>query len=89
MEAYMLPIINRDKPIMAVRTRLKALREERNLTRMDIVRRADISYLTVSKWEKEPLKEIDSVVLMKLCNFLGITIDDLIVEITEDNGDPE
>jgi len=83
----MLPIIHKEPPIMAVRTRLKEIREAKGYSRMDLVRQADISYPTVSKWEKETLEELDTTVLKKLCNFLDISIDELIVGIHEEIND--
>jgi len=80
----MFPIINKDDPIVAVRTRLKELRERKGFSRMDIVRQAEISYPTVARWENDELDELDTDVLMKLCNLLDCTFDEFIVEITED-----
>ncbi len=72
---------------MAVRTRLKEIREAQGYSRMDLVRQANISYPTVSKWEKDKLEELDTEVLMKLCNFLNITIDELVIEIVDGASD--
>lgn len=66
---------------MAVRTRLKALREERRMSRMDIVREGEISYPTVVRWENKVLNELDTDILMRLCKVLKCTIDEFIVEV--------
>ena len=72
------------KQMTAVRTRLKELMEERNLKRMDIVRQANVSYPTIVRWESEALNELDTSVLIGICNVLKCTIDELIYAVYDE-----
>jgi transcriptional regulator with XRE-family HTH domain len=80
--------IPKEMQMSAVRTRLKELREKKNLTRMDIVRKAEVSYPTVVRWENDELDELDTGILKRLCNVLGCTIDEFLVsEYKDKEGD--
>lgn len=66
---------NRDKRF---RTRLTELMEKHDLTRMDLVRRANFSYITVMAWENEELRSIDATKVYDLMQLLNCTMDELL-----------
>ena len=70
------------------KTHLKTLREDAKLSRMDVVRKAEVSYQTVLRWEKDVLKSIDHATLRKLQNFFKVKETELIYEVDED-GKPK
>ena len=71
------------------RTRLSELMEKRGMTRMDVVRQADISYPTVSAWETEKLDSVAADKVEALMRLFGLTkIDDLIYTVDHE-ADPE
>lgn len=74
----------KERVYMPVRTRLKELRKRKKLSRMDIVRNANLSYQTVQKWETTPLKELDTLVLHRLLTYLDCTYEELIYEVGEE-----
>ena len=57
---------------MPIRVKLKAIMEERKLSRMDIVRGADISYPTVVRWEEDSISRLDPMTIAKLKKFLQV-----------------
>lgn len=71
---------------MRYRTRLAELLKEKSLTRMDIVRRAGLSYPTVVSWENDPLKSIDADKVQAVLTVLECDYDDLVYR-TEETGD--
>ena len=73
------------REFMPVRTRLKDLRKRKKLSRMDLVRNANLSYQTVQKWETMPLKELDTLVLHRLLTYLDCTYEELIYEVGEES----
>ena len=83
MEEMVLTKSEKGRQYMPVRTRLKELRTERGESRMDVVRRAEISYQTVMKWERDVLNELDTLVLHKLLNHFGVTYEQLVYEVDE------
>lgn len=67
--------MNNLKPIIAAN--LSALRKSRSLTQAELAEKFHYSDKAVSRWERgDTLPEID--VLYELCNFYGITLDDLV-----------
>lgn len=60
------------------RTNLRKLREDKGLSRMDIVRQAGVSYPTVLKWENSALRRLDSVKVKAVITLLECRSDDLI-----------
>jgi len=74
--------------MMKFRTRLADLREQYELSRMDIVRRADMTYPTVMSWENDLLSSIDSNKLFLLMQLFNIErIDDIIFFVDETDFD--
>lgn len=74
--------------MMKFRTRLADLREQYELSRMDIVRRADMTYPTVMSWENDLLSSIDSNKLFLLMQLFNIDrIDDIIFFVDETDFD--
>lgn len=73
---------------MKFRTRLAQLREEFDISRMDIVRRADMTYPTVMSWENDMLSSIDSNKLFLLMEIFNLkSIDDIIFFVDETDSD--
>lgn len=83
----------KDKEMAKFRTRLKEIREAKHLTRMDVVRGANLSYPTVSKLEKEELSSIEAATVEALTRFLSCKYEDLVYlvesEKKPDEGEPE
>jgi len=64
--------------------RLRELREDRGLTRMDIVRQANISYQTICKLESgRTTLQLDAPVLAKLMRVLDCGMADLVTLIID------
>jgi len=69
--------MNNLKPIIAAN--LSALRKSRSMTQAELAEKFHYSDKAVSRWERgDTLPEID--VLYELCNFYGITLDELVQE---------
>jgi|GEM_PF-6547152 len=66
------------------RTRLKELMEQHGLSRMDMVRRADMTYPTVVSWESDMLKSVDANKVHILTQLFDCKIDDLIYTIDDE-----
>lgn len=60
------------------RTRLKDIREAKGLTRMDVVRGANLAYPTVMNWETSALTSLDAEKVAALLDFLGVTHEELV-----------
>lgn len=74
----------KENPMAKYRTRLKALREDKGLTRMDIVRGMDISYPTVASWETKALDSLDAGKVNALAKLLGCTYEELVYVVEEE-----
>ena len=72
---------------MPVRTRLKEILEARGIKRMELVRKAGLSYPTILKWEKDALRELDTGVLTALLKYLDIKYEDFVYEVEDERGD--
>lgn len=68
------------------RTRMAEYLKKHNLSRMDIVRSAGLSYPTVLKWERDELKSIDTAKLQPVLDLFGVTYEQF-VEVVTDEGD--
>lgn len=69
------------------RTRLLELMEENSdVSRMDIVRKANVSYATVVSWEKNSLQSIDAKVLILMDIFGKTSLDEILYAVDEDEG---
>lgn len=66
--------------IMKYRTRLAAIMKQKGISRMDIVREVNVSYPTVSNWEKNALRGFDAATLKRLLEFLDVSYEDLVYE---------
>lgn len=60
------------------RTRLAELRRTRGLTRMDLVRQAEVSYPTVVRYETEELGNIEAAKIHAFMRVLDCSFDDLV-----------
>ena len=76
---------------MTIGDRLLKLRKEKNISQEELANELDVSRQTVSKWEtNQSMPDFDKIV--PLCNFFGITTDELltgskdIVEAKENNN---
>ena len=69
---------------MPVRTRMEQMREEKGVSRMDLVRELNLTYQTVWKWERGVLTLIDPRVLHALMAYFDCTYEDLIYEVDEE-----
>lgn len=69
-----------------VKSKLAGILKERGLTRMDVVRGADLTYQTVSKWINDEVSLIEPTTLGKLAKYLDVPECDLyeLVEIDEE-----
>lgn len=65
--------------------KLKLFREQRGLTQNDIARQLNVSRQTVSNWETGKVP-IDLENALRLCNFYGITINDLLDTDSKENA---
>ena len=70
------------------RTRLKQLREAKELERMDIVEKSiimgkSLTYQTVMTWENKLVSRIDADTTYVLKQILGCTLDELVYEVDE------
>lgn len=68
----------RRQTVAKFRTRLAALRQAKELSRMDIVRMANLSYPTVTKWETKPLDSVEANTVDVLCRILECTQEELL-----------
>jgi len=66
------------------RTRLAELMQKHGMSRMDIVRAANMSYPTVVNWEKKSLKSIDADKVTTLMKIFNCTQDELVYVVEED-----
>ena len=66
------------------RTRLADFMKQRDLTRMDIVRGANLSYPTVSRLETSSFERLEAETVEALMKFLGVGHDDLIYTVQEE-----
>lgn len=66
------------REVAKFRTRLKELREQRELSRMDLVRDAKMSYPTVVSWENNSMNHVSADIVHRLTNLLGCTVDELV-----------
>lgn len=71
---------------MRYRTHLAELLKAKGVSRMDIVRKAGLSYPTVVSWEKEALKSLDADKIQAVMDVLGCTYDELVYRTDETNG---
>lgn len=66
------------------RTRLAEIMKQRDLTRMDIVRGANLSYPTVTRLENSSFDRLEAETVESLMKFLGLSHDDLIYTVQEE-----
>ena len=59
------------------KTRLVELREKHGLSRMDLVRQADMSYPTVVSWENDELLRVNAGTVWHLLKVFDCSMDDL------------
>jgi hypothetical protein len=69
------------------RTRLGEIMKARHLTRMDIVRGANLSYPTVARLETTSFDRLEAETVESLMKFLGLGHDDLIYTVQEEVSD--
>ncbi len=69
------------------RTHLADIMKQRDLTRMDIVRGANLSYPTVSRLENASFDRLEAETVEALMKFLGLGHDDLIYMVQEEVSD--
>lgn len=67
------------------RTRLAELMQRKGLTRMDLVRSAGLSYPTIVSWESKAMVRIDAATEATLCETLGVTRDELVYIVDEED----
>jgi DNA-binding Xre family transcriptional regulator len=61
----------------------KADREKRNISLAEVQRETKIPWSSLQKWQKNDVERFDSKVIMKLCDYLGCEIKDLLLYIRE------
>lgn len=61
------------------RTNLEQLRKQRLLTKMDVVRKAGLSYPTVIQWERGTVSSLDANKVQAVLDLLNCTYEELIV----------
>ena len=66
------------------RTRLAELRKKHNVSRMDLVRKADMTYPTVMSWENDTLSSANANTVWYLLNIFNCTMDELFYIVDED-----
>lgn len=79
-----LSIPVRDKKVR-VKSKLKQLMDKQGVTRMDVVRGANLSYPTVVRWEEDRVKKFDPLTLAKLRDYFQCE-DSEVAEILDDVG---
>lgn len=62
---------------MSLGNKIRALRQEANLTQADLGQKLNISAQAVSKWEKD-LSEPDTTTIKEISNLFGISTDELL-----------
>lgn len=50
---------------------------------MELVRKLELSYQVIQKWENTVLVQLDTLILHKLMDYLKVTYEDLIYEVDE------
>ena len=61
-----------------IHIRLRALLEERNMSRNALARAANTRFEVVDKWFRDDVEKIDADVLARFCFVLGCRIEDLL-----------
>jgi transcriptional regulator with XRE-family HTH domain len=59
------------------RTRLTELRKKHNVSRMDLVRKADMTYPTVMNWENDTLSSVNANTVWHLMSIFNCSMDEL------------
>jgi DNA-binding XRE family transcriptional regulator len=67
------------------RTHVAELRKKHNVSRMDLVRKADMTYPTVVSWENEALASANANTIWLLMQLFNCTIDELLYFVDEDS----
>lgn len=66
------------------RTRLAELREKHGISRMDLVRQANMTYPTVMAWENEELATIDANKVSNLMHLFQCSLPDIIYVVEDE-----
>lgn len=61
-----------------IHIRLRALLEERNMSRNALARAANTRFEVVDKWFRDDVEKIDADVLARFCFVLGCRVEDLL-----------
>lgn len=61
-----------------IRIRLDAVLQEQEITRYEVSKRTGIKYQTIDNYYKNRVIRYDSEILLKLCNALDCTIQEII-----------
>lgn len=69
------------------RTRLSELREKKGVSRMDLVRKADMTYPTVMSWENDELTSVKANTVWHLTKILDCKMDDLFYFVDESSDE--
>ena len=77
--------MNRINHMAKFRTRLGDLMREHDMTRMDIVRKVEVSYPTVKSWETDAINGINGDVIWRMMLLFNLdSIEDLIYLVDDD-----
>lgn len=68
-------IVNRFKELLAIKER----RENRSISQRDVAEELGLAKTTVDSYARNDVTRFDSHVVMKLCNYLGCSVGDLLV----------
>lgn len=68
----------------------KEKREKRRIKQGEIAKALGVSSHTIANWIKDEITQIDTNVLIGLCDYFGVTFDQMLyIEETEHDGPPE
>jgi transcriptional regulator with XRE-family HTH domain len=66
----------------------KENREKRRIRQVEIAKALGVSPTTISNWIKDEITQIDTNVLIGLCDYFGVTFDEMLyIEETPDTPD--
>jgi transcriptional regulator with XRE-family HTH domain len=71
--------------VKKIRTRVAELRKKHNVSRMDLVRKAYMTYPTVISWEKDALSSISSNTVWLLMQIFECRMDELLYFVDDES----
>jgi len=66
-----------------IRLRVKEIAQERNISMMKLSRMSDVSFNTIRRIFKQPDKPVNTDTLDKLSRALGVSVNDLMIQLED------